>query len=201
MRRALRVVAVALVGAALAAGCKPEAKPAEPAEPAPPPAPARAAIEVLLPGGQVTARLEPMPDGYVLHDVAGWPIGRARIDGDSVRMEGRTGEPLCTASTSEAGFTLDDGGPKPRLVGVENGAGVQISSPEGVVAVLTSGRLQAGGHTLATTPAGDRLFVSVDGEPVLALRGFSHEGGVWLAWTELTFPERVAMMLLHAERL
>jgi len=163
--------------------------------------PARTPIAVLLPDGQPTASLEPAAGGYTLVDRGGRPIGSVVVKADAVEVRGRGGEILCAAHTTTSGFRLDDGGDTVRLIGTEKSDGVVVTSEGEPVVRLADGELQTPVGVLRASRVGEYAEVSVDGERVLALRGFGHESAAWLAYTPLSFPERIAMMFLQAELL
>jgi hypothetical protein len=198
-------LAACVLALAVSVGCRRPAKAAT-AEQAPsaerePAAPERHRIEILAPGGEATAWLAPADKGYALVDRAGWPIGYVHITGGRVDALDRQGTPLCSARTTKDGFTLVDGDGASLLVGVEDADGVSLRASGVEVGRMAGGALTTEQGVLRSTPTGDLLQVDLDGARALSLRGFSHEGGVWLAWTRLSFPQRVAMMFLHAERL
>lgn len=161
----------------------------------------RTLIEVLLPDGQRTASLEPAENGYALIDRAGWTIGRVRVQPRLVEVRGRSGEILCVARATTGGFRLDDGGEALRMTGTEDSDGVVITNKGELVGRLAGGALLTPGGVLRAVPVGEYVEVSFDGDRVLALRGFDHESAAWLAYTPLSFPERIAMMFLQAELL
>lgn len=183
----------ALVGVA-AGGCtKPVAAPEAPRSPV------REPIEVMAPGGERTLRLDVEPDGYTLRDQAGWSIGRAIIDARSVRVTDRGGAVLVTVSRTASGFVLEGGGE--RLEGALKDEGLVLTRGKEPAGLLSEHALKLPDRTLFVVDNDALVQVVNEGGAVLEVRGHVGDGAVYLAWKELSFPERLALMLFSAELL
>lgn len=195
--RLVLVVMTAVALAAFAACQRPRAP-----EPAPEakPSPAREPIDVMAPGGERTLRLEVEPDGYTFVDVAGWPVGRALVDERSVRVTDRQGATVVTVSRTAAGFSLDDGSGV-ALEGTEGDEGLELSRGGARIGLLGRHALLLPDRTLFVASNAGYVQVVREGAPLLEVRGPVGDAAVYLAWTELPFPERLALMVFSTELL
>lgn len=194
--RAPRLVLVA--GLALFVGACQRSAPAPVVAEAP--APGRERIDVMAPGGERTLRLEVEPDGYALIDAAGWPIGRALIDTSSVRVTDRQGNTIVKVSRTDEGFTLDDGSGGV-LQGREGDEGLELSHAGTRVGLLAHHALLLRDRKLVVSSSAGYVQVRAEDAPLLEVRGPVGDGAAYLAWTELSFPERLALMLFSTELL
>lgn len=192
MKTALFLV-VGLLGAS---ACK---KPVE--SPASPPEPQRERIEVMTPGGERTLLLDVEPGGYSLRDPAGWSIGQALIDATTVRVTDRAGSTLVTVTRTSAGFSLDDGSGGPPLEGALSDEGLALTRGAKVEGLLAQHALKLPDRTLFVVDNDALIQVVSQGDAVLEVRGHVGDGAAYLAWRELGFPERLALMLFSAELL
>lgn len=187
------------LGLPLALGALGACKPPDPPPPSAP-APARQPIDVMAPGGERTLRLEADESGYTLVDAAGWAIGRAFVDKSTVRLTDRQGSTVVTVSRTPEGFLLDDGSGG-RLVGTEGDEGLELARDGIRVGLLAHHALALRDRTLFVASNADYVQVVREGTTLLEVRGPVGDAAVYLAWTELRFPERLALMLFSTELL
>lgn len=194
-RLALALVLPLVLGAGSA--CKP---PSPPPSAPPSPATSRQPIDVMAPGGERTLRLEVEESGYTLVDAAGWAIGRALVDASAVRVTDRQGATVATVSRTPDGFLLEDdsGG---RLEGRERAEGLELARGGARVGLFAQHTLSLPDRTLLVASNADYVQVAREGATLLEVRGPVGDAAVYLAWTELSFPERLALMLFSAELL
>ncbi len=158
----------------------------------------REPIDVMAPGGERTLRLEVEPGGYNLKDRAGWSIGRAIMGDSSVRVTDRTGTTLITVARTAAGFTLDDGSGTP-LLGTLGDDGIELTRGGERLGLLTEHTLELPDRTLFVIDNGAYIQVAREDQALLEVRGPVGDGAAFLAWTELSFPERLSLMLFFSE--
>lgn len=190
---------VALLLAPLAAlGCT---KPTKPPPSEGVPAVLRDPIDVMTPGGERTLLLKADADGYTLVDRAGWSIGRAIVEERSLRVTDRDGATLVTLSRTPAGFVVDSGGSGPHLEGQLTDEGLALKRGGELVGAFTRRTLNLGARTLLVIDNDAYVQVLDEEGAVLEVRGPVGDGAAYLAWKELPFPERIALMLFTAEGL